>query len=52
MGVSVLLNSRIPEEEVRQGAVLSPVSFTIYVNDVKMPLSASGYGCYFHGTFL
>jgi len=31
---------------VRQGWVLSPVLFTVYVNDVIMALSASGYGCY------
>jgi len=34
---------------VRQGGVLLPVVFTVYVNDVIMALPASGYGCYFHG---
>jgi len=37
---------------VRQGGVLSPVLFTVYVNDVIMALSASGYGYYFHGMFV
>ena len=37
---------------VRQGGVLSPVLFTVYVNDVIMALPASGYGCYFHGMFV
>ena len=37
---------------VRQGGVLSPVLFTVYVNDVIMALSVSGYGCYFHSLFV
>jgi len=37
---------------VRQGGVLLPVVFTVYVNDVIMALPASGYGCYFHGMFV
>jgi len=37
---------------VRQGGVLSPVLFTVYVNYVIMALSASGYGCCFHGMFV
>jgi len=33
-------------------AILLPVLFTVYVNNVIMALSASGYGCYFHGMFV
>ena len=33
---------------VRQGGVLSPVLFAVYVNDVIMALSKSGHGCYFN----
>jgi len=30
---------------VRQGGVLSPVSFTVYVNNVLLRLQISNYGC-------
>jgi len=37
---------------VRQGGVLSPVLFTVYVNGVIKALSVSVYGCYFHSLFV
>jgi len=33
---------------VRQGWVLSPVLFTVHVNDVILIFSKSGHGCYFN----
>jgi len=32
---------------VRQGGVLSPVLFAVYVNDIIVALSESGAGCYY-----
>jgi len=37
---------------VRQGGVLSPVLFAVYVNDVIMALLKSGHGCYFNNMFI
>ena len=37
---------------VRQGGVLSPVLFSVYVNDIITVLSKSGHGCYFDNIFI
>jgi len=37
---------------VRQGGVLSPVLFIVYVNDVIVTLSKSGHGCYYNNMFI
>ena len=37
---------------VRQGGVLSPVSFAVYVNDLIISLSNSDHGCYFNNMFV
>ena len=36
---------------IRQGAVLSPILFSIYINDLFNVLSCSGYGCHINGLF-
>ena len=36
---------------IRQGAVLSPTLFSIYINDLFEVLSASGFGCYINNLF-
>jgi len=36
---------------VRQGGVLSPLLFNIYVDDLIHQLEASNYGCYVFGQF-
>ena len=37
---------------VRQGGVLSPVLFAVYVNDIIVALSESGAGCYYDNMFV
>ena len=37
---------------VRQGGVLSPVLFSVYINDLINALQNSGYGCHINGLFL
>jgi len=37
---------------VRQGGVLSPVLFAVYVNDIIVALSESGDGCYYDNMFV
>jgi len=37
---------------VRQGGVLSPTLFAVYVNDIILALSKSGHGCYFDNMFI
>ena len=36
---------------VRQGGVLSPILFTIYVDDLLEDLSKLGFGCYWDSLF-
>jgi len=37
---------------VRQGGVLSPVLFAVYVNDIITNLECSGYGCQVAGKYV
>jgi len=37
---------------VRQGGVLSPVLFAVYVNDIITNLECSGYGCPVAGKYV
>lgn len=37
---------------VRQGGILSPILFNVYVDDMIEELKHSGFGCYFGKTFL
>ena len=36
---------------IRQGAVLSPILFSLYIDDLFFELSQSGFGCYINGLF-
>ena len=37
---------------VRQGGVLSPILFTIYMDDLLLGLKGLGIGCYWDGFFV
>jgi len=37
---------------VRQGGVLSPILFTIYMDDLLLGLKVLGIGCYWDGFFV
>lgn len=37
---------------VKQGAVLSPVLFCVYIDDLLLLLAKSGYGCYIGANFI
>jgi len=37
---------------VRQGGVLSPVLFAVYVDDIIVNLKSSGFPCYFAGEYI
>jgi hypothetical protein len=37
---------------VRQGGVLSPILFTLYVDDIIIKLQSSNLGCVFHGVYV
>ena len=37
---------------IRQGGVLSPYLFAVYVDDIVLKLQQSNLGCYFKGTFV
>ena len=37
---------------VKQGGVLSPILFTIYIDELLLKLRSSGYGCYIDETFV
>ena len=36
---------------VRQGAVLSPALFNLYIDDLYNELEKTGYGCKIHGVY-
>lgn len=36
---------------IRQGAVLSPILFSLYIDDLFVELSQSGFGCYINNLF-
>ena len=38
--------------EVRQGGVLSPILFSLYIDDLLMELAESGVGCHWDGLFV
>jgi len=40
------------DARVRQGGVLSPVLFAVYVDDIIVNLKSSGYGCCFAGEYI
>ena len=37
---------------VKQGGVLSPILFTIYIDQLLIDLKESGFGCYLNNTFM
>ena len=37
---------------VKQGGVLSPILFTVYIDELLLKLRSSGYGCYIDDTFV
>ena len=37
---------------VKQGGVLSPIPFTIYIDKLLLELKVSGYGCHINNTFV
>ena len=37
---------------VKQGRVLSPILFNIYIDKLLLELRVSGYGCHFNDTFV
>ena len=37
---------------VKQGGVLSPILFTVYIDELLMKLRSSGFGCYIDDTFV
>ena len=55
--VSVLWNSSISEKfsisnGVRQGGVLSPILFTIYMDELLLELKKAGIGCFWRHHFV
>ena len=37
---------------VKQGGVLSPIIFTIYIDRLLIQLKKSGYGCHINGSYI
>ena len=37
---------------VKQGGVLSPILFTVYIDELLLKLRSSGFGCYIDDTFV
>ena len=37
---------------VKQGGVLSPILFTVYIDELLLKLRSSGFGCYIYDTFV
>ena len=48
---SELFDSFAVSNEVRQGGVLFPVLFTLYIDDLLMNLKRLGVGCYWDSLF-
>ena len=40
------------ENGVKQGGVISPIFFSIYIDPLLLQLRNSGYGCYLNGVYM
>ena len=45
-------NSFVMNQGIRQGGVLSPISFSVYCDDILCSLNNSGLGCYLAGVMI
>ena len=41
-----------PSNGVKQGGVLSPILFNMYIDKLLLELKVSGYGCHINNTFV